>query len=196
MGFKEYTQAIVSIKACYPDNNEILNIIESCNLEPIQNSWRMWTDNRGYNLIIKNDKTAIIRQSSNSQIVIKDIYLKSLPKQIADNSKWSMISLTESENVFVWFWGKDDKLRLSCYMNGKWENKPPLSSGINTLRSIVRNLDVETYNSIKGISWPEENIVKTLISKWPPHTNMKLDMLMTNKEIGQKILTDAGAMDA
>lgn len=204
----EYKKALVSVKAYLPEDEEIVRIIEICDLEP-SGTWRLWTDDLGHNLIIKNNRSVTskkVNPVARTPIRIKDIHFKSSAKQIADNSKWVMISLAESvedgvPNIcFLWFLGLDGRLRLLCYMKDEWvENKPPLSSGVHTLRTIVKNLDSTTYKVIKGsryVNGPYEgNVVKTWVSTWPPSSNMKLDILMTNRTIGQKILSDCGVIN-
>lgn len=205
----DYQRAIVNVKAFLPDDNEIIKIIEICDLEPVGESWRLWTDNHGNNLVIKNNKTVIskkINPVARQPIKIKDIHFKSSAKQIAANSKFAMISLAESledsiPNIcFLWFLGFDDRLRLVCYVRDSWlENKPPLSSGVGALRTIVQNLDIEGYKVIMGsryIKGPYDgNVVKSWVVKWPPPSNMQLDILLTNRTIGEKILKDCGVIN-
>ena len=193
-----YTKAIINVKASLPEDEEIIKIIEICKLEPT-NTWRLWTDNNGHNMIIKNNKTITLKKNNRQPIIVKDIYFKSSAKQIANNSKWAMISLAKNKDnaniCFLWFLGFDNILRLMCHVKDScMENKPPLSSGINTLKFIVKNLNVENYKTIldsRYINGPYEgNVVKSWITNWPPSENMQLDMLMTNKTISEKILKD------
>jgi hypothetical protein len=206
----DYPKALASVKAYLPEDKEIVRIIEMCDLEPAGKGWRLWTDSLGHNLIIKNNKCITskkVNPVSRYPFKIKDIHYKSSAKQISNISKWSMISLAESQEngvpniCFLWFLGFDNRLRLLCYMKDEWiENKPPLSSGINTLRTIIKNIDEISYKVIKGsryVSGPYEgNIIKSWVSSWPPSNNMKLDILLTNRTIGQKILSDCGVIDA
>lgn len=202
------SKELISLEAYLPKDSEIFKIIEICDLEPIGEGWRLWTDNLGNNMIIKKNKSVVSKKVNpigRYPFIIKDIYFKSSAKQIADNSNWVMISLAESVDggvpniCFLWFLGKDNKLRLLCYIKDEWiENKPPLSSGINTLKTIVNNLEIKKYKVILGsnnISGPYEgNVIKTWVSPWPPEANMKLDILLTNRTIGQKILSDCGVI--
>lgn len=204
----DFKKALVNIKAFLPEDKEILKIIEVCDLEPTDD-WKVWTDHYGHNLIVKNNKTVTSKTKNpiiKFPIKIKDIYFKSSARQIAYNSKWVMISLAESvqdsiPNIcFIWFLGVDNRLRLLCYMRNSWvENKMPLSSGVHTLRLIVKNFEVSGYKVIIGsryINGPYEgNVVKSWVSQWPPPSNMQLDILLTNRTIGQKILKDCGVLN-
>lgn len=199
--------ALTSVKAFLPNDNEVIKIIDMCDLDPSPKTWRLWTDGNGNNLIIRNDKTVFSKKTKPTTrypIIIKDIYYKSSAKQISNNSKWAMVSLAESieESIpnicFLWFLGIDDKLRLVCYMKDAWvENKSPLSSGILSLRTIIKNME-ESYKVIMGsgyISGPYEgNIVKSWAVSWPPSKNFQLDLLLTNRTIGDKILKDCGVL--
>lgn len=202
-----YNKALINVKAFLPGDDEIIKIIEMCDLVPT-GTWQLWTDNNGHNMVIKNNRTVTSKKTNpivRHPVIIKDIHFKSSAKQIANNSKWAMISLAESQEdftpniCFLWFLGFDNRLRLVCYVRDSWmENKPPLSSDINTLRSIVKNLDIEGYKVIMGsryIKGPYAGeVVKSWAVKWPPPANMQLDILMTNKTIGEKILKDCGVL--
>jgi len=204
----DFKKSLINVKAFLPEDKEILKIIEVCDLEPTDD-WKVWTDHNGHNLIIKNNRTATSKTTNPIErypVKIKDIYFKASAGQIAANSKWVMVSLAEGipgtvPNIcFMWFLGVDNRLRLVCYLRDAWvENKTPLSSGIHTLRHIVKNFDVSGYKVIMGsryISGPYEgNVVKSWASQWPPSSNMQLDILLTNRTIGQKILKDCGVLN-
>ena len=154
-------KAITSLTAFLPKDQEVLSIIDLCGLEPEGTGWKLWSDNMGHNLIVKNNKTVTSKKANpvtRFPYIIKDIHFKASAKQIAENSKWVMISLAESVEdgvlniCFLWFLGIDGKLRLLCYMKDEWvENKPPLSSGVNTLRTIIKNQDVDRISRVRTI---------------------------------------------
>ena len=187
-------KAKVSLQAFLPDDNEIIKIIEMCGLELFdKNNWKEWHDNVENKIYVTDDKKLFIKNIKIKH-KITDIYFKSKPLQIANNSKLVMISVTNNNNYFVWFVGNDDRIRMLCYINHEWENRLPLSSNIETIRTIIKNLDINDYKVIDGIKIKKESVIKTIISTWPPSQNMKTDMILTNK-IGQKILSDCGAID-
>lgn len=185
------SKAIVNIKAFLPEDEDIIKIIDVCNLKPLNADWRIIFDPYGNSLSFKKDKTIFTNINDNPN-TIQDIYFKSHPKTISSKSNWSMISLTENDSFFVWFLGVDNKLRSCCYMNDEWqENKPPLVCGINTLRKIVQSFDVDDYNVIMGssIHGPYDGkVIKTWVTEWPPSVNMMLDLNLTNKQFGQKLI--------
>jgi len=202
------SKALTNVQAYLPNDSEINDIIELCDLEPVGDSWRLWTDNGGYTLIIKNDKNVIAKKDNptdRQNIKIKDIHFKSTAKQISNNSKWAMLSVaknTEDPNVnmcYIWFLGKDNKLRLLCFLRNEWvENQMPLSSGIGSLRTVVQNIEIDDYKVISGSRYIKGtysgNVLKSWATRWPPSNRVTLDMLLTNRTLLHRILTDCGVL--
>ncbi len=204
----DYRKALVNVQAFLPDDCEITKIIEICDLEPLD-SWRHWTDHNGHMLVIKNNRTVAIKKESptadRKYTKIKDVHFKSTAKQISENSKWAAFSIAKSiqyPNVnicYVWFLGLDDRLRLLCFLRNEWvENLMPLSYGIRSLRTIVRNLNVDNYKVIFGLRYikgmyPGEE-VKSWATNWYPEKVFTLDLLLTNRVILHRVLTDCGVL--
>jgi hypothetical protein len=204
---RTFNKKLVSIKAFLPDDKHLENIITMCNLVPTDD-WKIWTDEISSLLIAKTNKNIRVKKINplniNKQIV-KDIYFKSHPKQIYNNSNVVMFVFLDKNNAnipdssFVLFVGEDKKIRLSCYIKDEWyENRPPLTAGTLTLRTIIDNKDIDSYKIYNGSRYaqiPNEGIAtKVWISKVPIHNNVILDMLITNRTLSQKILKDLGAI--
>lgn len=192
-------RALESVKAFLPDDNEIETIINVCDLYPIEKSWRKWTDHLGsYIQIYNNKKVASFVHSpyDKSERIATDLYFKSPPKTIFNLSEWVFISFgKDSEGIlnicFVWSLGIDNRLRLLSYSNGAWQrNYPPLISGIDTLRPIIRSFNVNDYKpaDILRIQGPlAANMTKSWVSVWPPSEEFKQTMTAFSQELGQEI---------
>jgi len=203
----DFSKALANVQAYLPHDSEITSIIGLCDLEPLD-SWRLWTDNGGHTLIIKNNRRVIAKKDNPTNFKntkIKDIHFKSTALQISDSSKWAMVSIAKSiedpnANIcYVWFLGKDNKLRLLCFLRNEWvENQMPLSSGIYSLRTIVKHLNVDDYKVIFGSRYIKGtysgNVIKSWATNWPPSNTLTLDMLLTNRTLLHRILTDCGVL--
>lgn len=194
----ETEKALVSLKAFLPQDQEICKLIQLCNLQPLKD-WRHWTDFLGHNLIVaESKKISIFKEHplTPTEKIITDIYYKSYPKQITKISKRAIIIFGEEDKhgdlCFIWLIGRDDKLRLVTFAKNQWiENYPPLSCGMKTLRFIVKQLLVEQVRSIdhKNLQGPLAcNLIKAWVSPIPVDKNIKLDMLLTNNVLANKIL--------
>jgi hypothetical protein len=140
----DYNKCITNVKAFLPNDKEIIKIIKLCRLEPLNNNWRIWTDNSGNLLTISKNRKIHSRKTDDYSLKADDLYLKASAKDIAKISRWAMISIGDND-CLLWFLGVDDRLRHVSYMSGLWtENKPPLSSGIGSLKTIVQYIDIET----------------------------------------------------
>ena len=204
----DLSKALINVEAYLPDDTDILKIIRMCDLEPVGDSWCKWTDHGGHTLIIKNNRKVIAKKdapTNRKAETIKDIHLKSSAKQIANNSQWGLISIAKSAvdpnaNIcYVWFLGNDEKLRLLCFLKNEWvENQLPLSSGMHTLRTVVKHLDIDDYKPIFGARYIKGtysgDVIKSWATRWPPSKTLILDMLLTNRNLLHRILTDCGVL--
>ena len=144
-------KALESVKAFLP-NSDIETVIKVCDLYPFDKSWRKWTDHLGnYIQVYNNKKIVSFIQSpfDKSEKIVTDIYFKSPPGKISKLSKHIFVSFGKNNenntNVcFVWFLGYDDRLRLLVYKD-KWLNYPPLISGIDTIRPIIKSFHVDNF---------------------------------------------------
>jgi hypothetical protein len=192
-------KSLVSLRAFIPDDQEVVQIIQLCSLYPT-NSWRHWTDYLGHNLVItENKKVVVFKEHPLAPVekIITDIYHKSYPQQLAQISKRVVIAFGEEDKFgdvcLIWFLGKDNKLRMSLFSKGQWiDNPPPLSSGVKTLRFIVKHLGVEQPESLDSkyvqSSFLACKITKIWGSNLPMDKNIKLDMLLQNSILASKIL--------
>lgn len=192
-------QALESVKAFLPNDNEIEIIIKACDLYPLGNSWRKWTDHLGsYIQIYNNKKVAsfIYSPYDKSEKIVTDLYFQSSVRSISALSKYAFISFgKDNDNIFnicfIWFLGSDGRLRLLSYSDGTWQkNSPPLISGINTLRPIIKSFNIDSYEQadILRIQGPvAANMTKSWATTWPPCQGLKNKMILFNAELGNEI---------
>lgn len=186
-----YEKAIVNVKAFLPNDNEIIKIIEICNLNPLKDDWRNWIDNSDFNLNIRKDHNIYIYKNipNKQSLIIKDIHFKAPIDVISNNSKFALILFSykqQTDICYVWFLGNDDNLRLCLFVKNEWvENRSPLMAGIGILRTIVNNMNVEKHKTVlvksilNEISWA---------TKWPPTNKMILDMMLTYQPLAKSIV--------
>ena len=208
--------AIVNVKAFLPQDQEIIQIIDMCNLDPEGDSWYKWSDANGNYLHIKNDKTVISSKESPTKKkirIIKDIHFKAPIDVISKNSKWALICFAESSAgipqfnnilpglniIFIWFLGIDNKLRLSTFIQNEWiENQSPLITSVTTLRTIVKYLNIDKYCVVKitDIKEPLSSAFtkKAWATPWPPSKNMILDMMLTYQPLARYITNDCNLL--
>lgn len=190
------SEFLVTIEAFLPKHPDVINIIKICHLFPVK-SWRGWTDHHGNYLKVSNKKkiVSVTNDPTKEEVIITDIYFKAPPKTISDISKWAFISFgrgneDELDICFLWFLGYDERLRLLSYSKDKWNrNQPPLICGLDTLRPIVRCLDVEDYMraDILRVNGPDAaRVTASWATKWPPSEKFKEKI--SSFEIGKKIL--------
>lgn len=192
----ERIRALESVKAFLPNDNEIETIINVCSLRPIENSWRKWADHLGSYIQIQNNKKVVSFSYSpydKSKRIITDIYFKAPPKNIAKLSKWVFIAFGEIDKAnveFIWFLGSDNRLRLLSYSTGQWQrNLPPLISGINTLRLVIKHLNnnIQGQTDILRIQGPlAASLTKFWSSNWPMEDELKQQII--NSGFGSEIV--------
>ena len=191
--------ALASVKAFLPQKPEIADIISACDLYPAQSSWRKWTDHQGNFIQIHSNKKVVSFVSnplSQEDRIVTDVYFKSHPRKVFSISDWAFISFGRDNNntfsiCFIWLLGLDKRLRLLSYANGVWiKNSPPLISGIDTLRSIIRHKDVNGFNrvDILNIKGPTSaKITKSWVTEWPPSDDLMMEMFNTSEELTVEI---------
>ena len=192
-------KALASIEAFLTKSPEITELISLCDLYPAQDSWRKWTDHQGNFIQIHNNKKVVSFTSnplSQEDRIVTDVYFKSFPKKIFSISKWAFISFgRDSGNTFsvcfIWLLGHDSRLRLLTCTDGEWiKNSPPLTSGIDTLRSIIRHKDVNDFDKVDilNIKGPVgAKITRSWATEWPPSEELINEMLDVSKELTTKI---------
>ena len=194
---------LISLAAFLPEDTEVLKIIELCQLRPTS-SWKHWTDHLGHTLsVLENKKIVIVKEHplAPSEKIITDLYHKSLPDRIANNSSSTIIAFGEGDKLsyhvcFAWFLGKDNRLRMSTFFKNEWiENSSPLACGMKTLRIISKHIRsgpgiIGSGKDLKG--GVPANIVKAWATPFPIDRNIKLDMLLTNNALATRLLKDLG----
>lgn len=167
-------QAVESIKAFLSNETNIKNIIYYCDLYPVHESWKKWTDNLGSFIQIYNNKKIISFTNNPLNIeekIITDLYHNAHPKKIANISK--KVFIADSDDAcFGWFLGNDSRLRLVTYKDGNWtKNYPVLSCGINSILPIVSLIDstIKGRVDILNIRGPfSSKIHSSWVIDWPP----------------------------
>jgi len=156
-----YHKALINVKAYLPDDKEIIKIIKLCNLRNDEKNWKIWYDDLGNKLTFSDKKTIIIKQDDN--FIIKNIHHKLHPKNIIKKSK--LLLINKNDNVFYCLFYLDNHLKLSIYKDDNWiENQPPLNIGIDNIRHLIQNANVDDYkeitdNNIIIIKLPSSKVV-------------------------------------
>lgn len=166
--------------------NQIGKLISMCSLEPAK-GWRVWTDNAGHELTLLPERKARISKSKIVNFKTYDLYHKSTPKLILANSKWVLLARAiykNSDCMFIWAVGKDDKIRLLSFIDNVCKNKSPLSSGLETLLYVINNMeDSELVQvSTSEISPPIKcNVLEAYSTVWPPEDDSEgFEKILTN----------------
>jgi len=192
------TKALESIKAFLPNDHLIGKIIELCNLHPVEKSWYRWTDHLGNFLQIHNNKKIVsfAQDPLGYEAIITDVYFKAAPSKLSQISNWAFISFGKDQTnayntLYAWFLGRDNRLRFCSFYNGTWlKNEPPLISGINTLRPVLKNLNVKKYRQadILHIKGPVAmNITRSWATEWPPKKELIDKMCHCNEALAEVV---------
>lgn len=149
----EKTQALISLKAFLPKDQEVLQIVEFCRLVPAK-TWRQWTDQMGNILSIhKNRKCNIIQKKDCN--FISDLYYKAPPKTIANKTKTALLLISpENEMLVLCSLGQDERLRIIRYNRGWLSSESPLTYGLNNLKIIVRIISSGDISEFQKIILP------------------------------------------
>ena len=186
-------QAIESVKAFLPNDKHIEKIINICDLYPVENSWKKWTDHLGsYIKLHKNKKVIAYIYSSKdtSEYIVTDLYFKSPPSSIVKISKWAFISFAQTGDIpniiFIWFLGNDNRLRLLSYKDGIWtRNHPPLISGIKALRFIIDNFNYNGQVKTLPLQGPlKAKIIYSYAMNLPGRLD---DLISFNSTLGKEL---------
>lgn len=187
---------LINIKAFFGSKSSEVTITRICRLSST-NSWRKWTDGNGNFLTFKANRVmSIIKNKDIKEDVIKDIYYKADIKSISKRSHTCMISKCDY-CYYIWFLGSDETLRLRILQNGDFlSGFPILHCGVSCLKYFAKNIHIVGYKVLMGkLMGPNgENIEKTWVCQWPPNDNMKMDLMLTDKQNGEKILYECGVL--
>jgi len=179
-------QAIQSVKAFLPDEPEVESVIRYCDLYPVRDSWKMWTDNLGSFLRVYNNRklTSFTNNPLNLEDkIITDLYHKARPQQIADMSKRAFVA-QGPEICFIWFLGEDNRLRLLTHKDGVWtKNYPVMSCGIHTILPVITllNSTIRGRVDILNVRGPiSSSLHSSWVVDWPP-SEMTLHQIKNTK---------------
>lgn len=177
------TQALVSLQAYLPEDQEIVTILNLCDLHPVDETsagWRQWQNQYAPYIKVQKNKKLVIRWKGEEFFARKnDLYAYTNVIQIANMSK--KLFLIKDKNCLCFlFWGQDDKLRYRRYfqdkltLQGTWWTDPPLSLPITDLRTIVKYEKIEGHHQVplakktKGTGW---------ITSWPPSDSFSQEVM-------------------
>lgn len=190
-------EALSSVKASLPNDNDILKIIDICQLFPKENSWRTWIDGQGNCITLTQNKKIICSKYkllTYEDTVITDLYCRAPIEKLSKCSTWVFIIFGKDidsgiDVIYIWFLGIDNRLRLSYFDGKNWiENQPPLSCGIKTLQVLVKNFDISDYNVVlNGQLCDNKQVNLSIAMKWPPSSSAKSELLLNNNDLAQKV---------
>lgn len=190
-------KAIKNIQIHLPDDKEILDIIDLCDLYLLNDGWNNWSD-FSKNILSINNKKISIYKNDKAIITTNDLHFKSHIKIIAQKSSWAMVSFS-NDNCFVWLLNDNNKLRFYYLKDDVWKyDLLPLASGIQTLRALVKTLREASENIIvdsNKIRVPfTTDIKKTWAFLWPPNETVKNEMSLQNNMLATKFLKECGVI--
>jgi len=128
--------------------------------------------------------------------IVTDIYFKAAPNKLSQISNWAFISFGKDQTndyntLYIWLLGLEKRLRFCSFHNGTWlKNEPPLISGADTLRPVIKNLDVKGYRQadILHIKGPVAmNITRSWATEWPPQKELIDEMRNCNEALAEVV---------
>jgi putative transposase len=170
-----YNKALINVKAFLPGDDEIIRIIEMCDLVPT-GTWQLWTDNNGHNMVIKNNRTVTSKKTNpivRHPVIIKDIHFKcsrkdeKLLNKFQHNIKSGTLSKTKSGNYYFSVLIDLNKI--------KQLNKPTNDIiGIDIgIKNFIVTSDNQVFENIKSTRNNEEKL-------------KRLNQLLSRKQKGSK----------
>jgi hypothetical protein len=193
----DFQKAIKNIQVHLPNDTEILDIIDLCDLYLSGDSWNNWSD-FSQNILSINNKKISIYKNNKTINTTNDLHFKSHIKIVAQKSSWAMVSFS-NETCFIWLLNHNNKLRFYYLENDVWKyDLLPLTSGIQTLRTLVKTLRETSENIVVDsdkIRVPfTTDIKKTWAFLWPPNETVKNEMSLQNNMLANKFLKECGVI--
>ena len=140
-------------------------MVSICDLNPHPTDWKLWYDEHGNQLKL-NDTRITINLTKTPNNTTRNIFIKALPKSIANNSYWLMLMEGANEKVFC-FMGNDGLLRICYFVDEEWKgNLQPLYIGLEPLQKVINeylNLEMEKI-SVKSSLF---KVKKAWYGGWP-----------------------------
>lgn len=179
-------QKIESLKAFLPNDKEILDIINLCELKPSINTWKEWID-IGENILYITEnrklKTKINKIKINENCKVVDIYIKCKISKLLEKSIYIFIILSKNNIYDIFLLAKN--LYYFKYKNNKLNICLPLSAGLKKLRKLIKYKKTKHIKIVNGTG----RIIKYYAIKCPININEIQDDFL--KEIITKIKDDS-----
>jgi hypothetical protein len=184
-----YKKNLVSLKAFLdPLSIGIIDIIKYCNLNHTTD-WSEWIDDYGnlFKIIDKNNFTIKLNSDIDNQTInTKDLYIKSHINELVNFSKFSLISISD-DSYFIWLLDNNNILRLYQYADGIFiGSQPVLLSSTDTLKKIIRNINVDSFHEVYHITEPASK--KEANKAWATQLPMNEKLVKLLPEVLQKDL--------
>lgn len=184
-----YKKNLISLRAFLaPTSLAILDLIKYCNLKETDN-WLIWIDDYGnlFKIIDKNNFTIQLNSNIDNQIIdTKDLYIKTHIREIINYSKFALIAISDNF-YFIWLLDNNNILRLYQYVDDIFiGTQPVLSSSVDTLKKIIRNINVETFQEVHYITEPMFR--KEVNKAWATQLPISENLIKLLPEILQKDL--------
>lgn len=167
-----YNKNIISLRAFLGKTNAaILDLVKICNLKDT-NNWSEWIDDYNNTLKITDEKDLLIKLNTIIDIQYintKDLYMKRNIKDTLKNATFSLISISDT-SYYIWILDEFKILRLYSYIDGILIGQQPiLISPVDTLKKIIRNLNVESFQEVYHIIEPssKHEANKAWVTKLP-----------------------------
>lgn len=180
-------KAIVNARSFVKNADEFESIVGLCALRP-QKNWKCWYDDSKNILKIHKNTSMHIYPAKGSVHSTTDIYYKSRPKQIANNSNWMLLSTGtddfNNESSLVWFIGNDNRLRVCFFVEECWvENHLPLLSGVPVLKIIAKEKNIVELRKVKIPSVLNLKTNESFAAQWPLDNKQMKKLEATNSSV-------------
>ena len=112
---------LASVQAFLPKDKEIKLFIKCGKYSPVNNDWRVWTNDLGDKIsFVGDDDKSILFEPTKSKDNSKDLYFKSPPEILIEKSVWGSLIFYKGNHVLFWLLGKDKILRILKWTNGSF----------------------------------------------------------------------------
>lgn len=133
-----------------------------CCLRPGE-SWKDW-HGFGPSIVFKENKKIILKTKHVETPT--DIYVRARPRRIHSITKVALITFESHVTKFLTY-GEDGRLRLLSLIDGRWISAPPLTAGLDVVRSLIKQIGVEQ-------AVPALLPINAWVTPWPPKENEQL----------------------
>lgn len=158
-------QSIITARSFGGFDKSFDSILKTCKLIHDPENWKIWHDDIGNKLELDINKYYKITKSTikSNYKNTTDIYFKSKSEQIAKASQWFAFLIGKDvkniEHIFIWFLGRDTRLRLCVLKSGKWvENLPPIIQNFDLLLEIAKHIKKQNLTKVYVDSFEYKNM--------------------------------------